>query len=94
MTCRIKYVKLKSGELKSKELTSSKGVSYFVILNFQIGMWKLYNAKRRNVIKEGFSNNRNVLRRAVRRELKKMGVKLENEFKRSGYAKTRSGSDV
>ena len=94
MTCRIKYVKLKSGELKSKRLTSSKGVSYFVILNFQIGIWKLYNAKRRNVIKEGFSNNRNVLRRAVRRELKKLGVKLENEFKRSGYAKTRSGGDV
>ena len=92
MTCRIKYVKLKSGELKSKKLTSSKGVSYFVILNFQIGIWKLYNAKRRNVIKEGFSKNKNVLRRMVRRELQNLGVRLEKEFKESGYAKTRNRS--
>ena len=91
LTCRINYTKLKSGELKSKELISEKGVSYFAIINLESGNWKIFNSNRRNIIREGFSKNSNVLRRMVRRELQKLGVKLEKEFKESGYAKTKSG---
>jgi hypothetical protein len=88
LTCRINYTKLKSGEIESKEVVSVKGVIYFARINFEKGFWQIFNAKRRNVIKEGFSKNKNVLRRMVRRELQKLGVKLEKEFKKSGYAKS------
>lgn len=88
MICRIKYNKLKSGELQSVEIQSTSGASYFARINFEKGLWQIFNAKRRNVIKEGSSPNKNVLRRMVRRELQKLGVKLEKEFKPSGYAKT------
>ena len=91
MACRIKYNKLKTGELQSNELQASSGACYFAKIDFVKGHWRIFNAKRRNVIKEGFSLNKNVLRRMVRRELQKLGVKLEKEFKPSGYAKTRSG---
>jgi hypothetical protein len=91
LICRIKYVKLDSGELRSNELKSSSGASYFARISYEKGMWQIFNAKRRNVIKEGFSSNKNVLRRMVRRELQKLGVKLEKEFKESGYAKTKTG---
>jgi hypothetical protein len=90
LNCRIKYNKLKSGELESGELTSIKGTVYFARIDFIRGCWKILNAKRRNVIKEGYSQNKNVLRRMVRRELQKLGVKLEKEFKESGYSKTKS----
>ena len=90
MTCRIKYNKLKSGELQSDEIISCSGVSYYAKIDFESGCWRIFNVKRRNVIKEGFSKNRNVLRRMVRRELQKLGVKLEKEFKKSGYATTKS----
>jgi len=90
LNCRIKYNKLKSGELESAELTSIKGIIYFARIDFIQGHWRIFNAKRRNVIKEGYSQNKNVLRRMVRRELQKLGVKLEKEFKESGYSKTRN----
>lgn len=90
MNCRIKYNKLKSGELESEELTSIKGIIYFARIDFTQGCWKIFNARRRNVIKEGYSQNKNVLRRMVRRELQKLGVKLEKEFKESGYSKTKN----
>ena len=90
MTCRIKYTKLKSGEIQSKELTSNKGVGYFVRIDYSKGLWQIFNAKRRNCIRSGISDNKNVLRRAARRELQKLGVKLEKEFTEKGYAKTRS----
>jgi hypothetical protein len=92
LICRIKYNKLKSGELQSDEIESSSGASYYAKIDFINGHWKIFNSKRRNVIREGFSKNKNVLRRMVRRELQRLGVKLENEFKESGYAKTRGGS--
>jgi len=91
LNCRIKYNKLKSGELESGELTSIKGTIYFARIDFIQGCWKIFNAKRRNVIKEGYSQNKNVLRRMVRRELQKLGVKLEKEFTEKGYSKTKRG---
>ena len=91
MNCRIKYTKLKDGEIESGELISIKGTVYFVRIDFMQGCWKIFNVKRRNVIKEGYSQNKNVLRRMVRRELQKLGVKFEKEFTEKGYAKTRSG---
>lgn len=91
MICRIKYNKLKSGELQSDEIESSSGALYYAKIDFVKGHWRIFNAKRRNVIKEGFSKNKNVLRRMVRRELQKLGVKLEKEFTEKGYAKTKSG---
>ena len=94
MTCRIKYNKLKTGELQSVEIQSTSGASYFVRIDYDKGVWQIFNAKRRNVIKEGFSKNKNVLRRAARRELQRLGVKLEKEFKPSGYAKTRDRRDL
>jgi hypothetical protein len=87
---RINYNKTKDGLLESENVVSVKGAVYFARINFEKGLWQIFNAKRRNVIREGFSSNRNVLRRMVRRELQKLGVKLEKEFKPSGYAKTRS----
>lgn len=90
MTYRIKYDKLDSGILKSRTLTAESGAEYFVTIDFEKGHWQVYNAKRRNVIKEGFNHNKNVLRRQARRALKELGVKLQNEFKPSGYAKTGS----
>lgn len=92
MICRIKYNKIKSGELQSDDVESSSGAFYYAKIDFINGHWRIFNAKRRNVIKEGFSKNKNVLRRMVRRELQNLGVKLEKEFKESGYAKTRNRS--
>ncbi len=89
MTYRIKYTKLKTGELQSDEIISSSGVSYYAKINFINGYGKILNFKRRNIIKEYFSTNRNVLRRMIRRELQKLGVKFEKEFKKSGYSKTK-----
>lgn len=87
---RINYKKVSESIIQSKELTSIKGVGYFVRIDFEKGLWQIFNAKRRNCIKSGTSDNKNVLRRAARRELQKLGVKLEKEFTEKGYAKTRS----
>jgi hypothetical protein len=87
---RIKYNKLNESIIESERVVSVKEAAYFARIDFEKGLWQIFNAKRRNVIKEGFSSNKNVLRRMVRRELQKLGVKLEKEFKPSGYAKTKS----
>ena len=86
---RIKYTKLSDNIIQSQELISTNGVSYFARINYAIGEWYIFNAKRRNCIKTGNSLNRNVLRRMVRRELQRLGVKIIREFKQSGYAKTK-----
>jgi hypothetical protein len=83
---RINYRKVSKSIIQSKELTSNKGVSYFVRIDYEKGLWQIFNAKRRNCIKSGTSDNKNVLRRAARRELQKLGVKLEKEFTKKGYA--------
>ena len=90
MTHRIYYDKLDSGLLKSRLLIAESGAEYYSIIDYINGHWKIVNAKRRNVIKEGFSQNRNVLRRSARKALKELGVKFDNEIKPSGYAKTGS----
>ena len=87
---RINYKKVSESVIQSKELTSHRGVGYFVRIDYEKGLWQIFNAKRRNCIKSGTSENKNVLRRAARRELQKLGVKLEKEFTEKGYAKTRS----
>ena len=87
---RINYKKVSESVIQSKELTSVKGVGYFVRIDFEKGLWQIFNAKRRNCIKSGISENKNVLRRAARRELQKLGVKLEKEFTEKGYAKTKN----
>lgn len=87
---RIHYKKISENVIESKELVSAKGVSYFVRIDYEKGLWQIFNAKRRNCIKSGTSDNKNVLRRAARRELQKLGVKLEKEFTRKGYAKAGS----
>ena len=87
---RINYRKVSESVIQSKELTSNKGVGYFVRIDYEKGLWQIFNAKRRNCIKSGTSENKNVLRRAARRELQKLGVKLEKEFTEKGYSKTRS----
>lgn len=87
---RLHYTKINENEIKSNVVTSEKGVTYYVRINYEKGLWQIFNAKRRNVIKQGFSVNKNVLRRAVRRELIKLDVKLLKEFKKnSGYATTK-----
>lgn len=86
---RINYCKISENVIESKELTSIKGVGYFARIDYEKGLWQIFNAKRRNCIKSGLSTNNNVLRRIVRRELQKLGVKLEKEFKESGYSKTK-----
>jgi len=88
---RINYKKLSESVIQSKELTSVKGVGYFVRIDYEKGLWQIFNAKRRNCIKSGTSDNKNVLRRAARRELQSLGVRLEKEFTEKGYSKTRSG---
>ena len=88
---RIKYTKLSETVLRSNEVMSTRGVTYFAKINYENGSWCIINVKRRNVIKEGFSKNKNVLRRMVRRELQRLGVKLGREFKKSGFAKTKAG---
>jgi hypothetical protein len=87
---RLKYSKIGDTVIESDRLTSAKGVSYFARIDYEKGLWRIFNAKRRNVIKEGFSKNKNVLRRIVRRQLQSLGVKLEKEFKESGFAKTKN----
>lgn len=86
---RINYSRIDENVIQSKELVSSKGTSYFARIDYEKGLWQIFNAKRRNCIKSGNNLNKNVLRRIVRRELQKLGVKLEKEFKQSGYAKTK-----
>lgn len=86
---RINYKKVNESVIQSKELVSVKGASYFVRIDFEKGLWQIFNVKRRNCIKSGTSDNKNVLRRAARRELQKLGVKLEKEFTEKGYAKTK-----
>ena len=85
---RISYKRISENVIESKELVSIKGASYFVRIDYEKGLWQIFNAKRRNCIKSGTSDNKNVLRRAARRELQKLGVKLEKEFTQKGYAKT------
>lgn len=85
---RIYYEHISESVIQSKELVSAKGVSYFVRIDYEKGLWQIFNAKRRNCIKSGTSDNKNVLRRAARRELQKLGVKLEKEFTKKGYAVT------
>lgn len=88
---RINYKRISENIIESKELVSVKGASYFVRIDYKKGLWQIFNAKRRNCIKSGTSDNKNVLRRAARRELQKLGVKLEKEFTIKGYAKTLGG---
>jgi hypothetical protein len=90
LTYRITYDKIDSGIIKSRILTADNGAQYFVVIDYNKGNWQVFNAKRRNKIKEGFNHNKNVLRRQARKALKELGVKFENEFKPSGYAKTGS----
>lgn len=85
---RISYKRISESVIESRELVSVKGASYFVRIDYEKGLWQIFNAKRRNCIKSGTSDNKNVLRRAARRELQKLGVKLEKEFTQKGYAKT------
>lgn len=87
---RLHY-ELKNGELVSCVVSNDKGVEYFAKISYERGEWRIFNAKRRNCIKQGFAKNKNVLRRAVRRELIKLGVRLEQEFTKKGYAVTRGG---
>ncbi len=87
---RISYKRISESVIESREVASVKGATYFVRIDFEKGLWQIFNAKRRNCIKSGTSDNKNVLRRAARRELQKLGVKLEKEFTEKGYAKTRS----
>jgi len=89
MNVRLKYTKQKDGSLKSSIVTTKKSVEYFATVCYTKCEWKVYNAKRRNVVRSGKSSNRNVLRRQVRRNLIELGVELEKEFTRKGYAKTR-----
>lgn len=86
---RISYKRISEDIIESKEVVSVKGATYFVRIDFEKGLWQIFNAKRRSCVRSGTSDNKNVLRRAARRELQKLGVKLEKEFKESGYAKTK-----
>lgn len=88
---RINYKRISESIIQSKEVVSVKGATYFVRIDYSKGLWQIFNAKRRNCIKSGTSDNKNVLRRAARRELQKLGVRLEKEFTEKGYAKTRRG---
>lgn len=83
------YYELKNGELISCIVENDKGVKYYAKISYEKGLWRIFNAKRRNCIKQGFAKNKNVLRRIVRRELIKLGVKLEKEFTKKGYAVTK-----
>lgn len=85
---RINYKRVSENVIESREVVSVKGATYFVRIDYSKGLWQIFNAKRRNCIKSGTSDNKNVLRRAARRELQKLGVKLEKEFTQKGYAKT------
>lgn len=85
---RINYSKIDENIIESDKLVSNKGISYFARIDYKKGLWQIFNAKRRNCIKRGNSNNKNVLRRMVRRELQRLGVKLQKELKKSGYAIT------
>lgn len=86
---RLKYKEISPGIFETSVLKNSSGAEYKAIINYVKSHWKIVNIKRRNVIKEGYSTNKNVLRRAVRRNLEFLGVKLEKEFKPSGYFKTK-----
>lgn len=86
---RLHY-ELKDGEIVSCIVRSEKNVEYFAKISYDRGEWRIFNAKRRNCIKRGFAKNKNVLRRIVRRELIKLGVRFEKEFTRKGYAVTKS----
>lgn len=87
---RISY-EIRNGELVSNVVKNCHGVEYFAKISYEKGLWRIFNAKRRNCIKQGFAKNKNVLRRAVRRELTKLGVRFEKEFTRKGYAVTGRG---
>jgi hypothetical protein len=89
MTCRLHY-NLERDILVSEEVTTREGVTYIAKISYDLGWWKIFNAKRRNCIKQGQSKNKNVLRRSVRRELIKLGVELETEFSKKGFAITRA----
>jgi hypothetical protein len=87
--CRLHYYAYGDNIIRCRDVTNTQGISYYAIIDYNEGTWKLLNSARRNVIKSGASKNKNVLRRMVRRELIGLGVRLEKEFKKeSGYAKT------
>lgn len=89
MKVRISYAKQDNGILKSSIVTSKKGVDYYATVCYTTYEWKIFNAKRRNVIRTGKSYNRNVLRRQVRKNLIELGVELEKEFTKKGFAVTK-----
>lgn len=68
---------------------NDKGTGYYAKISYSEGWWRVFNASRREIIREGKSLNKNVLRRAVRRELIKLGVKFEFEFTKKGFAITK-----
>lgn len=89
MICRLHYSQ-EGAILVSAEVQAENGASYVAKICYSEGWWKIFNAKRRNCVKQGAATNKNVLRRVVRRELQKLGVKLEQEFKpKSGFATTK-----
>lgn len=89
MKVRISYTKQSNGVLKSSIVTNKKGVDYYATICYSTYEWKILNAKRRNIIRTGKSYNRNVLRRQVRKNLIELGVELEKEFTKKGFAVTK-----
>lgn len=85
---RLRY-ELKNDELVSCIVKNDKGVEYYAKISYEKGLWRIFNAKRRNCIRKGFAKNKNVLREAVRREFISLGVRLGKEFSKKGYAVTR-----
>lgn len=76
----------KNGDRKSL-IYKGKNGTYFAVINKELGYWKIYNAKSRGILHQGTSNNWNVIRRRVRKEFVKLGVKLLYNPKKKNYHK-------
>lgn len=96
MSSRIRYIETdEPGILESvKVFTSSiTGARYKVFINLNNFSFRIRNenSKTNTVIKEGGITNLNVLKRAAKRSLEKLGVKFEDESRNRTFGLCEKG---
>ena len=81
---RIKYKKQKDGTKKSHKMTSNKyGSAYYVILDETNFTYRIVNVnEQRTIIQNEYNyTNLNVVKRAIKRDLQKLGVVFDKEIR-------------
>jgi len=85
MSTRIRYKETKEpGVVRSvREFTNEKGTTYYVKLNLQEKTYEILYRENNQPVKKGGEkiNNLNVLKRNVKKDLSKLGVKFDADIR-------------